>query len=73
MIPINVSLSHYKRDDIQEEIIYNSKDREVAARFNDQFGKRPDVLRHANDILELAKQGATSFHASDSWLCGGAR
>ena len=65
MIPINVSLSHYKREDIREEIIYNSKDREVAARFNDQFGKRPDMLRHATDILELAKQGATSFHASE--------
>ena len=65
MIPINVSLSHYKRADVQEEIIANSRDREVAARFNDTFGKRPDVLRHANDILELAKQGATSFHASE--------
>ncbi|HLC60422.1 MAG TPA: hypothetical protein VJJ52_03250 [Candidatus Nanoarchaeia archaeon] len=65
MIPINVSLSHYKRADIQEEIITNSADREVAARFNEQFGKRPDVLRHASDILELAKQGATSFHASE--------
>lgn len=65
MIPINVSLSHYKRADIQEEIIANSKDREIAARFNENFGKRPDVLRHASDILELAKQGATSFHASE--------
>ncbi len=65
MIPINVSLSHYKRADIQEEIIANSRDREVAARFNEQFSKRPDVLRHASDILELAKQGATSFHASE--------
>ena len=65
MIPINVSLSHYKREDVREEIIANSKDREVAARFNDSFGKRPDVLRHASDILELAKQGATSLHASE--------
>ena len=65
MIPINVSLSHYKRKDIQEEIIANSKDREVVAKFNDNFSKRPDVLRHTNDILELAKQGATSFHASE--------
>ena len=65
MIPISVSLSHYKRRDVQEEIIANSKDREIAVKFNDSFGKRPDVLRHANDILELAKQGATSFHASE--------
>lgn len=65
MIPLNVSLSHYKRADIQEEILANAKDREIAAKFNDNFGKRPDVLRHASDILELAKQGATSFHASE--------
>lgn len=65
MIPISVSLSHYKRSDIQDEIIANSRDREVAAKFNDNFSKRPDVLRHASDILELAKQGATSFHASE--------
>jgi len=65
MIPINVSLSHYKRNDVREEIIANSRDREVAVKFNDNFGKRPDVLRHRNDVLELAKQGATSFHASE--------
>ena len=65
MIPLNVSLSHYKRADIQEEIIANAKDREVAAKFNDNFGKRPDVLRNPSDVLELAKQGATSFHASE--------
>ena len=65
MIPINVSLSYYKRGDIQEEIIANSKGREIAVKFNDSFGKRPDVLRHSSDILELAKQGSTSFHASE--------
>lgn len=65
MIPISISLSHYKRREIQDEIIANSKDREVAAKFNEYFSKRPDVLRHPNDVLELAKQGATSFHASE--------
>src|SRR3989338_2370230 len=65
MIPLNVSLSHYKRADIQEEIIANARDREIAIKFNYSFGKRPDVLRNNSDILELAKQGATSFHASE--------
>jgi len=65
MIPISISLNHYKRRDIQEEIIANSKDKEVAAKFNDKFSKRPDILRHPSDILELAKQGVTSFHASE--------
>src|SRR3989344_7949678 len=65
MIPLNVSLEHYKREDIRDEIVLNSRDREIAVRYNDTFGKRPDSLRHASDILELAKQGATSFHASE--------
>jgi len=65
MIPLSVSLSHYKRKDVQEEIIANSRDREVATKFNESFGKRPDMMRNPGDILEMAKQGATSFHASE--------
>src|SRR3989344_2630004 len=58
-------LKHYQRKEVREEILYNAKDREVAARFGEAFSKRPDVLKYQNDILELAKQGATSFHASE--------
>src|SRR3989338_5305225 len=65
MIPLHITLNHYKRKDIQEEIIYNSKNKEVAAKFDEKFGNRPDVLNYPKDILELAKQGATSFHASE--------
>ena len=65
MLPLNITLSYYKRKDIQDEIIENAKDREVIARFNDNFSKRPDVLQYPRDVLELAKQGATSFHGSE--------
>ncbi|MDP7180840.1 MAG: hypothetical protein QF824_06250 [Candidatus Woesearchaeota archaeon] len=65
MISLGVLLKHYKRRDIQEEMIKHAKDREVATRFHDKFGKRPDVLKYPNDIIELAKQGATSFHCSE--------
>jgi len=65
MIPLNITLSYYKRRDIQEEMIIAAKDREVAVRFGDRFGKRPDVLNNPADILELAKQKATSFHISE--------
>lgn len=58
-------LTHYSRPDIQEEILLNAEDREVAIRYSDSFGKRPDILRYPSDILEAAKQGATSFHASE--------
>lgn len=65
MISKSALLRHYKRKDIQEEIIKCAEDREVAARFNVGFGKRPDVLTYPGDVLELAKQGVTSFHCSE--------
>jgi len=65
MISISTRLKHYKRRDVQEEMIYHAMDREVAIRFNESFGKRPDVLNNPRDILELVKQGATSFHVSE--------
>ncbi len=65
MIPISITLSHYKRKEIQEEMIYSAKNAEVVARFNDKFGSRPDILSYPKDILELAKQRATSFHVSE--------
>ncbi len=59
-------LDFYSRRDIQKEIVFNSKDREVAVKFSDKgFGKRPDVLQFESDVLEFAKQGATSFHISE--------
>ncbi|MFH0868483.1 MAG: DNA primase small subunit domain-containing protein, partial [Candidatus Woesearchaeota archaeon] len=63
--PLNVTLSYYKRRDIQEEMIRAAKNREIAVKFDDKFGSRPDVLNNPNDVLELAKQKATSFHASE--------
>ncbi len=66
MLTKSILLNHYKREDIQREIIENAKNREIAIKFGDKgFGKRPDILAYPKDILELAKKGATSFHASE--------
>lgn len=65
MIHLSTSLKYYKREDVQKAIVAHGTDKEVAARFNDRFGKRPDTLSYPNDVLELAKQGATSFHCSE--------
>jgi len=65
MIPLNVTLSHYKRRDVQEEIIKAAENKEIAVQYHDKFGIRPDVLNNPNDVLELAKQKATSFHSSE--------
>ncbi len=65
MIHLSNSLNYYKRPEIQQAIVEHAANKEVAARFNDSFGKRPDMLNYPNDVLELAKQGASSFHCSE--------
>jgi hypothetical protein len=66
MVDIGTILRHYKRPDIQKEMVWSANDREVAVRFSDKgFGKRPDTLMYPNDVLELAKQQASSFHVSE--------
>jgi len=56
---------YYSRKDIQHEIVEHAKNKEIAVRFKDGFGKRPDVLKYDNDVLEFVKQGALSFHSSE--------
>ncbi|MCB1084411.1 MAG: hypothetical protein KDK61_08880, partial [Simkania sp.] len=42
------------------------EDKEVSVMFGpEKFGKRPDVLTYENDVLELAKKKASSFHCSE--------
>lgn len=66
MIDIGTALRHYKRKDVQDEIVLHSKDKEVVGSFGGQgYGKRPDVINYPRDVLELVKQGITSFHASE--------
>lgn len=65
MLFLAKTLSFYKRKDIQEELVKHAKNKEVAFRFGDSFGKRPETLVYPNDVLELAKQKVTSFHCSE--------
>lgn len=58
-------LRYYKRPDVQELILTFCEDKEVAARYGQGFGKRPDTLHYPRDILELAKRGMTSLHVSE--------
>ena len=46
-------------------MVQHAKDKEVGVRFGNGFGKRPDILTYPQDVLELAKNGVTSFHASE--------
>src|SRR3989344_3575999 len=65
-IDLSALLTYYKREDIQQAILENAKNKEVAIKFGEKgFGKRPESLQYARDVLEFAKQGATSFHISE--------
>ncbi len=58
--------THYARKDIQQAIFEFCKHRETVANFNNKFfAKRPDCLDYPSDILNTARQGATSFHTSE--------
>ena len=65
MLTLSQTLSYYKRKDVQKLILEHAKDKEIGIRFNESFGKRPDILVYDNDILESAKMGCTSFHCSE--------
>lgn len=63
---LSTTLKHYKREEIQKAIVRSALNREVAVKFGDHgFGKRPDTLEYPADVLEMAKQRATSFHVSE--------
>ncbi len=65
MLDIGTCLRYYKRREIQEALVEHAQDKEIGMRFNDTFGKRPDILSYPRDVLELALRNATSFHASE--------
>ncbi|MBI5065095.1 hypothetical protein HZA97_02555 [Candidatus Woesearchaeota archaeon] len=64
-LDLSVLLRYYKRKEIQEVIVEHAENKEVAIKYAEGYGKRPDVLQHPSDVLEFAKKGATSFHASE--------
>ena len=73
MVTLSAALLHYKRPEIQKELVHYSKNREIATRFGEGFGARPDTLSYPQDVLELTKRGATSFHMSEELWSNPAR
>ena len=65
MIELSTSLNHYKRPEIQQAIVEHAANKEIAVRFSDNFGKRPNIFQYPSEVLGFAKQKATSFHVSE--------
>jgi len=56
---------YYSNPKMQDALLKFSLNREVVPRYFEVFGKRPDALQYASDIMGLVKKGATSFHVSE--------
>jgi DNA primase catalytic subunit len=65
-IHISTLLKYYKRPEIQEALVASADRKEIAISYGGTgYGKRPDCLQYPRDVLEMVKQGATSFHCSE--------
>ncbi|MFH0832845.1 MAG: DNA primase small subunit domain-containing protein [Candidatus Aenigmatarchaeota archaeon] len=62
-------IEYYSREDIINELVKNSKDREVVgAYFDGSYDSRPNMIQYPSDIVQMAKKGITSFHISvEKW------
>lgn len=60
-----ITQMYYSRPDVQKAIADFSRNRETIPRYYEGFGKRPDSLQYPNEVLELVRKGATSFHCSE--------
>lgn len=62
---ISEIMDYYSRNDILEELVNISKDREfVGAYKNGSYYKRPNIIQYPSDIIQMAKNHVTSFHCS---------
>ncbi len=65
-IHISTVLKHYKQPHIQQALVNEAGNKEIAVSYGGTgYGKRPDMLKYPGDVLEMVKQGATSFHCSE--------
>ncbi len=60
-----VAISYYSRPDVQKAIADFCEKREAVPRYFEMFGKRPDIIQYPSDVLQMAREGATSFHCSE--------
>ncbi len=60
------AMTYYARKEIQQAMFQFCKHRETVANHNNKFfAKRPDTFDYPSDIINSARQGATSFHCSE--------
>ncbi|PIN99624.1 hypothetical protein COT72_05085 [archaeon CG10_big_fil_rev_8_21_14_0_10_43_11] len=63
-------VKYYAKEDIRSAMLASALQREVVPSYGLKgFGKRPHVVLNEQEFYDLARRGATSFHASEEhWL-----
>jgi len=57
--------AYYSRPEVSAAMVSFAEHREVAGRFADGgYGKRPGTLIYPGDVVQMVRQGITSFHCS---------
>lgn len=65
----SIAIKYYAREDIQKAILKFSANREIAVRYHEFFGKRPDVIEYLSDVKKFVKNKVSSFHCSEErWI-----
>lgn len=59
------TLSFYKRPEIRQAIAEQALNKEVSIHYSNYFGKRPEAIYSDGDVLDFAKNKASSFHCSE--------
>lgn len=58
-------LEYYSNDFILDQMLRNSKSREIAGALPDgRYDSRPNILQYRQDIIRMVEKGITSFHFS---------
>jgi len=66
MLSISSLLRFYKHPVVQKLIAWHSKGKEVGVKMlQGHFAKRPNAIEYPSDVLEFAKNRASSFHISE--------
>ncbi|MFB6265882.1 MAG: hypothetical protein ABEI07_02245, partial [Candidatus Nanohaloarchaea archaeon] len=55
---------YYLQEDVTEEMVRISEDREVAPTFPYGYGSRPDAVNFPGDFRQFVEDGAVAFHGS---------
>jgi len=63
----SITAIYYSKPQVQQAIVDFARNREVVPRYIEAFGKRPDTIQYARDIMSLVQRGATSFHGSEEY------